>query len=190
TATSSTEPIITHSMVESKDADRLWFDMAIPRDIADIDEDNVKVYRIDDLQNISKSNHALRQEQALKATEVVARHTDDFYMWLQALTIEPVIKGMRLAIDEVIEAEVARSIKKGYLPEQYSENAKRMIVQVFDKYLHQPSKNLREIAKQNDGQSVVDTFKAVFDINTDDSDPKQYKKPSAEMMKKLKGENR
>jgi len=97
---------------------------------------------------------------------------------------------MRLAINEVIEAEVARSIKKGYLPERYSGNAKRMIVQVFDKYLHQPSKNLREIAKQNDGQSVVDTFKEVFDINTDDSDPKQYKKPSVEMMKKLKGENR
>ncbi len=189
TATSSPEPIITTEIVDPKEAGRLWFDMAIPRDIGDIEEDNVKVYRIDDLQNISKSNHALRQEQAIKASEVVNRYTDEFYMWLQALTIEPVIKRMRLTIDDVIEAEVARSVKKGYLPEQYSNNAKRMIVQVFDNYLHCPTKNLREIAKQNDGQSVIDAFKAVFYINTDDSDPKKYKKPSLEMMKKLKGES-
>jgi len=189
TATSASEPIIDNSMIEPKEASRLWFDMAIPRDIADIDDPSIKIYCIDDLQDISKSNHAMRQEQALQATEVVERYLKEFYQWLQALTIEPVIKEMRLAIDEVIESEVARSIKKGYLPEAYSDNAKRMITQVFDKYLHEPTKRMRSIAKQSDGQSVVDAFKEVFDLNTDNTDPKRYKKPSPEMMKRLKGES-
>ena len=192
TATSSSEPIITNEMVEYNEADRLWFDMAIPRDIEEMEEENIHVYRIDDLQDISKSNHAMREEQALKATEVVERYSKEFYLWLQALTIEPLIKGMRLSIDEVIESEVARSVKKGYLPEQFSDNAKRMITQVFDKYLHVPTRNLREMAKQNDGQGAVNAFKKVFEIETDESDPKQYKKqgqkPSPEMMKRLKGE--
>ena len=194
TATSSSDPIITNAMVEYNEADRLWFDMAIPRDIEEMEEENIKVYRIDDLQNISKSNHAMREEQALKATEVVERYTKEFYLWLQALTIEPLIKGMRLSINEVIEGEVERSVKKGYLPEQFSDNAKRMITQVFDKYLHMPTKNLRELAKQNDGQAAVNAFKKVFEIETDDSDTIQYKqkqmqKPSPERMKQLKGEN-
>jgi glutamyl-tRNA reductase len=192
TATSSPEPIISNEMVEYNEADRLWFDMAIPRDIAEMEEENIHVYRIDDLQEISKSNHAMREEQALKATEVVERYSKEFYLWLQALTIEPLIKGMRLSIDEVIESEVARSVKKGYLPEQFSGNAKRMITQVFDKYLHIPTKNLREMAKQNDGQSAVNAFSKVFDIDTETTNPKQYKKqgqkPSPEMMKRLKGE--
>ena len=192
TATSSPEPIITNEMVEYNEADRLWFDMAIPRDIEEMEEENIRVYRIDDLQEISKSNHAMREEQAHKASEVVERYTKAFYLWLQALTIEPLIKGMRLSINEVIESEVARSVKKGYLPEQFSENAKRMITQVFDKYLHVPTRNLREMAKQNDGQAAVNAFKKVFEIETDESNPKQYKrqgqKPSPEMMRKPKGE--
>ncbi len=194
TATSSPDPIITNAMVAYNEADRLWFDMAIPRDIEEMEEENIKVYRIDDLQSISKSNHAMREEQALKATEVVEQYTKEFYLWLQALTIEPLIKGMRLSIDEVIEGEVARSVKKGYLPEQFSDNAKRMITQVFDKYLHVPTKNLRDLAKQNDGQAAVNAFKRVFEITTDDADLAQYKqkkmqKPSPEMIQRLKGEN-
>jgi glutamyl-tRNA reductase len=95
----------------------------------------------------------------------------------------------------VIEGEVARSVKKGYLPEQFSDNAKRMITQLFDKYLHMPTKNLRELAKQNDGQAAVNAFKKVFEIETDDSNPIRYKtkqsqRPSPEMMKRLKGEQR
>ena len=195
TATSAPDPIITNAMVEYNEADRLWFDMAIPRDIEEMEEENIKVYRIDDLQSISKSNHAMREEQALKAAEVVEQYTKEFYLWLQALTIEPLIKGMRLSINEVIEGEVARSVKKGYLPEQFSDNAKRMITQVFDKYLHVPTKNLRDLAKQNDGQVAVNAFKRVFEITTDDVDLAQYKqkkmqKPSPEMMQQLKGENR
>lgn len=195
TATSASEPIISNSMVEYNEADRLWFDMAIPRDIEEMEEENIRVYRIDDLQNISKSNHAMREEQALKAAEVVECYTREFYLWLQALTIEPLIKGMRLSIQEVIEGEVARSVKKGYLPEQFSENAKRMITQVFDRYLHVPTRNLREMAKENDGQAAVNAFKQVFEIDTDDSNLARYKrssgqKPSPEMMAKYAGEQK
>ena len=64
-----------------------------------------------------------------------------------------------------------------------------MITQVFDKYLHEPTKRMRSIAKQSDGQSVVDAFKEVFDLNTDNADLKKYKKPSPEMIKRLKGES-
>ena len=192
TATASPEPIITNAMVEYKEAGRLWFDMAIPRDIEEMEEENIRVYRIDDLQEISKSNHAMREEQAHKAAEVVERYTREFYLWLQALTIEPLIKGMRLSINEVIESEVARAVKKGYLPEQFSDNAKRMITQVFDKYLHLPTRNLREMAKQNDGQAAVNAFKRIFEIETESEDPKRYKteggRPSPEMMKRHKGE--
>ena len=175
TATSSPTPIITPQMIEHKDRPRLWFDMAIPRDIADTNEDNIKIYRIDDLQSISQSNHALRQEQAQKATDVVQSYLDEFYQWLQALTVEPVIKQMRLSIEDVISQEVARSVSKGYLPEQYSSNAKRMITQVFDKYLHEPTSNLRKLAKGSEGQKSINAFKEIFSINTDDTDFAKYK---------------
>ena len=114
TATSAPEPIITQNMVEERDLKRLWFDMAIPRDIAEVEVEQLQIYRIDDLQNISASNHAMRQEQALKANDIVDKYRDEFYMWLRALSVEPVIKGMREQVADTIEIELARAINKGF----------------------------------------------------------------------------
>ena len=61
-ATASATPIITADMLEQKDMSRVWFDIAIPRDIEDINDSSIQIYRVDDLQKISKSNYALREE--------------------------------------------------------------------------------------------------------------------------------
>jgi len=180
TATASPEPIITRSMVEEKPIRRVWFDMAIPRDIEGDVECDVKIYRIDDLQEISKNNHALRQEQALRAQEIVERYCDDFYRWLQALSVEPVIKQMRLDIQRTVEEEVARALRKGYIPEESAENVRYLVAQAFDKYLHQPTRNLRLASKESEGSRAIDAIRQIFAIDTSDVDPKQYKSPSKE----------
>jgi len=175
-ATSSKEPIITQDMIEETKIDRLWFDMAIPRDIDNnIKNSSIKIYYIDDLQEISKNNHALRKEQALKATEIVQEYKDNFLKWLQALAVEPVIKQMRLNINEIVQQEVQRVVKKGFIPKEYQKNLEYMAKQLFDKFLHAPTKKMREISKESDGMETIEAIKKVFDINTDSVDPKKYK---------------
>ncbi|NPA50731.1 MAG: glutamyl-tRNA reductase, partial [Epsilonproteobacteria bacterium] len=142
----------------------------------DIKKPNIKVYRIDDLEEISKNNFALRQEQALIAEEIVKKYKEDFLKWLQALAIEPVIKQMRLDILDVVDYEVNRVIKKGFFPKEYEENLRHMAIQLFDKYLHNPTKNLRAISKGSNAQEVIDAIKSVFNIETNDIDPSIYKK--------------
>ncbi|WP_292657424.1 glutamyl-tRNA reductase [Nitratifractor sp.] len=175
TATASPEPIITPEMIEEKALDRLWFDMAIPRDIAEMPECDVRIFRIDDLQAISKNNHALRQEQALRAGEIVDRYVEEFYRWLQALSVEPVIKQMRLEIAEVVEEEVQRALRKGYISEVAADNVRYLVAQAFDKYLHRPTKNLRLASKESDGSRAIDAIKMIFEIDTSDVDPRTYK---------------
>ncbi len=181
TATASPEPIITRSMVEEKPIRRIWFDMAIPRDIEDGVECDVKIYRIDDLQAISKNNHALRQEQALRAQEIVERYREEFYRWLQALSVEPVIKRMRLDVLDVVEAEVERALKKGYIPEASAENVRYLVAQAFDKYLHEPTRRLRRVSKETEGSRAIEAIKEIFAIDTSDVDPKQYKSAIKDM---------
>jgi glutamyl-tRNA reductase len=179
TATASPDPIITRDMITDTDLKRLWFDMAIPRDIDTVEHADITLYRIDDLQAISQNNHALRQEQALQAAEIVRRYREEFYGWLQALSVEPVIKRLRLQINDVIDAEIARTVRKGFVPAGHEANMKRMITQVFDKFLHEPTKNLRAISKTSEGAATIEALKEIFGISTDDVDPKQYKKGSA-----------
>ena len=176
TATASKEPIIIDDMVENTTIDRLWFDMAIPRDIdSNIKNSKIKIYYIDDLQEISKTNHALRKEQALIAADIVKRYKDEFLKWLQALSIEPVIKQMRLNIDKIVQEEVQRVIKKGFFPKEYEKNLEHFGKQLFDKFLHEPTKKLREISKSKDSLEYIDAIKDIFNINTDNVDPKKYK---------------
>ncbi len=183
TATASPEPIITRDMITEPALKRLWFDMAIPRDIDIMENEHITLYRIDDLQAISKNNHALRQEQALQAAEIVQRYREEFFQWLRALSVEPVIKRLRLQIDAVIDSEIERTVRKGFVPSGHEANMKRMITQVFDKFLHVPTQNLRAISKTNEGASAIDALKEIFGISTEDVDPKKYKKIADEAIR-------
>ncbi len=174
-ATSSPEPVITQSMIENETLPRYWFDMAIPRDIADMDLPKLQLFRIDDLRSISNENHAMRQEQAIRAQEIVKRYTEEFYAWLRALSIEPVIKQMRLNVEEAIEAELTRAIKKGFVPHDHEANMRKMAKQMFNRFLHDPTRNLRRSSTEKESANCIEAVKKMFDIDTEHIDAKQYK---------------
>jgi len=174
-ATSSPEPVITEALIENETLPRLWFDMAIPRDIADMDMEKLQIFRIDDLRSISKENHALREEQALQAAEIVERYTEEFYAWLRALSIEPVIKQMRQHVNEAIDAEIRRAVKKGFVPGEYEENMRKMATQMFNRFLHDPTQNLRKSSTEKKNANCIEAVKRMFNIDTEHIDFKQYK---------------
>ena len=175
-ATSAPEPIITQSMVEDIDIKRLWFDMAIPRDIGDVEVEKLQIFRIDDLQGISANNHALRQEQAIKANDIVENYKDEFYKWLRALSVEPVIKGMREQVSDSIDIELNRAIKKGFVPKESEENIKKMAEQMFNRFLHKPTVRMRQSSREKEGAGGIDSLKRIFNIDTQNIDTKLYKK--------------
>lgn len=174
-ATSSAECIITKEMIENDALPRVWFDMAIPRDIEEMDFEKLQLFRIDDLQSISQDNHALREEQAVRASEIVARYKDEFYAWLRALSVEPVIKQMRQHVSAAIEREMQRAIKKGFIPAEYEENIRKMAQQMFNRFLHDPTQNLRHSSAQKQNANCLESIKEMFNIDTEHIDYKQYK---------------
>jgi glutamyl-tRNA reductase len=161
-ATSSPETLITQEMIENETIPRFWFDMAIPRDIADIKVEKLRLFHIDDLREISKQNHSLREEKALEAANMIDFHKDAFYKKLLTPPIEPMIKQMRLEIEGVIEEVLQKALKEGYVPQAYEANMKKMAQQMFNKYLHQPTKNLRALSGDMDDVDYVDAMKKIF----------------------------
>ena len=149
--------------------------MAIPRDIEDMDMQKLQLFRIDDLKNISESNHAMREEQAVRATEIVQKYTDDFYAWLRALSIEPIIKQMREQVSEAIDVEITRAMKKGFVPTEAEANMRKMATQMFKRFLHEPTQNLRQSSIDNHNANCIESIKHMFNIDTENIDLKQYK---------------
>jgi glutamyl-tRNA reductase len=174
-ATSSPDPVITQEMIENTTLPRYWFDMAIPRDIADMDLEKLQLFRIDDLRSISNENHAMRQEQAIRAQEIVEKYTDEFYAWLRALSIEPVIRQMRQNVSAAIEKEMQRAIKKGFVPAEYEANMRKMAQQMFNRFLHDPTQNLRHSSTEKKNANCIEAVKKMFDIDTEHIDAKQYR---------------
>ncbi|MCB4743575.1 MAG: glutamyl-tRNA reductase [Sulfurovum sp.] len=174
-ATSSLEPVITQELIENETLSRHWFDMAIPRDIADIDLPKLQLFRIDDLRSISDENHAMRQEQAIRAQEIVQKYTDEFYTWLRALSVEPVIKQMREHVSVAIEKEIQRALKKGFIPKEYEVNMRKMAQQMFNRFLHDPTQNLRKSSTEKKSANCIEEIKKIFNIDTEHIDFKQYK---------------
>ncbi len=174
-ATASPEPVITQAMIENETLPRHWFDMAIPRDIADMNLPKLQLFRIDDLRSISNENHAMRQEQAIRAAEIVNRYTEEFYAWLRALSIEPVIKQMREHVSAAIEKELQRAMKKGFVPSEYEANMRKMAEQMFNRFLHDPTMNLRKSSTEKKNANCIEAVKKMFNIDTEHIDFKQYK---------------
>jgi glutamyl-tRNA reductase len=174
-ATSAKDVVITKELIENEAVERLWFDMAIPRDIEDMGMEKLQLFRIDDLRSISESNHAMREEQAVRATEIVEKYKDDFYSWLRALSIEPVIKQMRVHVSEAIDAEMQRAIKKGFVPAEAEDNMRKMAEQMFKRFLHDPTQNLRKSSTQKKNANCIESVKRMFNIDTENIDFKQYK---------------
>jgi len=174
-ATAAREAIITKDLIENETLPRLWFDMAIPRDIEDMNLDKLQLFRIDDLRAISQNNHALREEQAVKAAEIVEKYKEEFYTWLRALSIEPVIRQMREHVSEAIDTEIQRAIKKGFVPADAEANMRKMAEQMFKRFLHEPTQKLRHSSSEKKNGNCMETVKNIFNINTENIDFKQYK---------------
>ncbi|WP_415406203.1 glutamyl-tRNA reductase [Sulfurovum sp. CS9] len=174
-ATSSKEPVITSDLIENETLPRHWFDMAIPRDIEDMDLEKLQLFRIDDLRSISNDNHALREEQAVRAAEIVSQYKEEFYTWLRALSIEPVIKQMREHVSEAIDKEMYRAIQKGFVPAEHEANMRKMAEQMFNRFLHDPTQNLRHSSVEKKNANCIEAVKKMFNIDTENIDFKQYK---------------
>jgi len=174
-ATSAKDVVVTREMIENESLNRLWFDMAIPRDIEDMELEKLELFIIDDLKAISQSNHAMREEQAVRAASIVENYREEFYAWLRALSIEPVIKQMREHVSQAIDAEMKRAIKKGFVSAEHEANMRKMAEQMFKRFLHDPTQNLRKSSTEKKNANCIESVKRMFNIDTEHIDFKQYK---------------
>lgn len=174
TATSATEPIITDEIIETRDFDRYWFDMALPRDINYHKGERINLYVIDDLKNIVDENISLREDSARKAHGIVGRSTVEFFEWLNTLNIEPMIKEIYQKAFEAARAETQRVINKGFIPKEYEAQINKMSEQVMKRFLHEMTSKMRSVSE--DAKADMVTSALQFLIQKDKSDmPDKYK---------------
>lgn len=164
TATSAPYPIIKKEMIKEFKHTRNWFDIALPRDIEDMEIDDVNIYSVDDLQCIVDENMELRAEQAKEAYAIVGNMTSEFYTWLKTLSVEPVIKELHLKGEEIIEKKIQNALKKHFIKKEDEENITKLCQTVMNEFLHQPTKKLKDVSKSMEGDIVLGTTQNLFGL--------------------------
>lgn len=184
-ATSANGAVITDELIEHREYDRYFFDIAVPRDIELSPSSSLHVYAVDDLQEIVMKNMALREEQAQIAYKTVREETMEFYKWLQDLEIEPIIKEIRLKAKHCAKSEIQKALKKGYIKNSSLDEVEKIVHQVFKSFLHSPTINLKHISDRPEGDAIMQAIQYVFDISKDRSKHLNHYKCEYQMEKEI-----
>ncbi len=164
-ATSAPDLIITKEMVKKTTFHRHWFDLAVPRDIEDCSCDNIEIYAVDDLQEIMNRNLEHREANAKIAQKIIERFSDDFFNWLQTLSIGPLIKEIRDLAKESCERELQKAISKGYVDKSDKESLMKLLHQAFNSFLHEPTMRLKNVSEMPQSDTIVQSIQYFFGLN-------------------------
>ena len=174
TATSASYPIITNDLVEETSFKRFWFDMAIPRDIDIQKQDTIELFVVDDIKNIVDANRADREQYVRQAHGIVGRSVVEFFEWLDALNVEPLIKEIYQKADDAVVIETQRALKRGFIPKECEYEAKKMAQQAIKRFLHDMTKKMREASHEAKSDTVTGAMQYMLN-DAHDNIPDQYK---------------
>jgi glutamyl-tRNA reductase len=166
-ATAATRPIITQDMIEPKEFERYWFDLAVPRDIDEVNCENITLSIVDDLKNVITRNMCEREQEAGKAYKIVGEYTKEYFAWLQTLSVDPIIKELRTYAEDAYIAEVEKAIRKGYLPQEQRKVVITFLDHLFKNFLHTPITKLKHIADKPEADEIIEAVKYLFDMQNE-----------------------
>jgi glutamyl-tRNA reductase len=149
TATGSTFPIITKSMIRPRNKPLCLIDIAVPRDVEnDVSEcDHVQLYSIDDLKPSIQHQLNGREHAAEKAHQMIKQKSQDFMTWLHSLDMMSLtIREYREKIEDLCQAELAKAMQQLHRGNDSAQVLAQFAHALTNKLLHTPSVQLREAA--------------------------------------------
>ncbi len=143
-STGSEKPIIDKDMVlyamkKRKNRALFFIDIAVPRDIdpAVNDIDNVYLYDIDDLKDLSQQHLSNRLQEAEKAHAIVEEEVQKFGAWLKQLERSPLIAAIRENVDAIRTKELKKGIQRmKHADEETIEQVDLLTRAIVGKLLH------------------------------------------------------
>jgi glutamyl-tRNA reductase len=164
-ATASAYPIIRKEFIKPTKFKRLWFDLAIPSDIEEVECADIKVVKVDDLKEISQKNLQKRHKELENANDLIKKCVEEYKKYLQSVSIEPVIKFLQDKAHECSKRALKNAVKKHYIPAELEEEVEKILHNAFKRFLHHPNMTLRKMADSAEVDLFVSVIKRLFGEN-------------------------
>lgn len=172
TSTGSDVPLIAPDMLHAamkkrKNRPLFFIDIAVPRDVdpAVNDMDNVYLYDIDDLKDLSLKHLSNRVKESEKAQVIIEDEASRFSEWLDKVDVNPLISHITATADIIRAREVKRTIAR--LPDRDPEVAAAMDAMtrsIVNKLVHP----YLALLKDTQDPAVFDALKKLFQFEEND----------------------
>jgi glutamyl-tRNA reductase len=173
TSTGSPEPILHkadfHEALRQRGQSPMFvIDIAIPRDVAQDanDLDDLYIYDIDGLQEVTEANLALRRKAVGQALEIIDAGVEQFVRWQQSLVAEPTIVSMSAELNAIRERELEKTLRA--LPDLTDEQRDEIAYlskRIVNNILQRPMSQLKhEVAGHDAPHTVLHLVKRLFGL--------------------------
>lgn len=162
-----TKDLVKEALVDRADKPLFIIDIAVPRDVdPDVEKlPNVRLYDIDDLQEVVDSNLDERKKEAQKIDALIVSEIERFFSWLGMLGLIPVISALKNKAND-IQIETMRSIERK-MPDLTAREKKilnKHTQSIINQLLRDPILTVKELAGKEDRESSLEFFMQVFNL--------------------------
>ena len=173
TSTGSPEPILGkedfHEALKHRGQSPMFvIDIAIPRDVAQDanDLDDLYLYDIDGLQEVTEANLALRRKAVGQALEIIDAGVAQFVRWQQSLVAEPTIVSMSAELNAIRERELEKTLRAlPDLSDEQREEIAYLSKRIVNNILQRPMSQLKqEVADHEAPHTVLHLVKRLFGL--------------------------
>ena len=173
-STGSEEPLIDPARLQAvmkkrKNRPIFFIDIAVPRDVdpAVNDMDNVYLYDIDDLKDLSQKHLSDRVRESEKAQVIIDDEAARFSEWLRKVDVNPLISHIMARAEEIRSKEMKRALgRMGVSDDETVNNIDTMTRALMNKLVHP----YLALLKENGDPAVFDTLKKLFQFEDNDEE--------------------
>ena len=133
------------------------------------DMDNVYLYDIDDLKELSQKHLSDRVRESEKAQVIIDNEAARFSDWLRKVDVNPLISHIMNRAEEIRAKEMKRALGRMEVSDDETvNNIDAMTRALMNKLVHP----YLALLKENGDPAVFDTLKKLFQFEDDDDDEK------------------
>jgi len=146
-------------------------DIAVPRNVepAVAQIDNVFLYNLDSLTQISGANRRQRERETEKAGAIITAEVAKFAQWRQAFEIRPVLGALMKKAEEIRQAQLKRTLKKlRPLSDEERDSLDAMGKSIATKILQEPIQHLK--GRADDGENYAEIVSELFRLDMEEGE--------------------
>lgn len=144
----------------------IMIDIAVPRDIDPClsEIEGVRIYDIDDLQQVVDANYLERKRAASQAERIIGEEMQKFDEWMASLSVVPVVSALKAKGELIKGQEIQKVFNRLDLNDRERKVISVMAGNIINQLLHHPIISLKEMACSNQGHLYAEVTKRLFDL--------------------------